>query len=780
MVTPNTLDSVISNIQNFSGKSTKLSETLNQSAELLDTGTASTAVSQISELISQQSNMSVGELKRTRKDLSSFKGAISASDKITDKDRGNIISLLENQDKVLAESTTLSKKAAEFVQTKIKDNSIDMTAVVSGALSESPALAMGAMFVGNKIKEAIQARRERKTEQAERMERIRQQEEIQEEEMSALRGVISNQETLEKMNMSQEEATQLAINAGKDYQEYVDELKNKLIVESKIAKQNQETAEEHEKAINSLRDKFGISAAETSPNIPSGGMDNVSSNTEESFDKIEEGLHEGTPYLKSILELMKFMTEENPSDIEERREKRRMDEKMLAAMKAKSNVSSVSKSKSGNEGSMLDTLGDIGGVVGLGGSALGVLGLMKNKIKSMFGFGAKSTDVNSKVNPTVKKSGFFRKMLSSGAKIKGGGIFGKGLALTSGLGLMAADKMSSVKNSVPTVMTTPPKTLTAPTSNLSNAPTVGRDPKTGRFTKLPQAIETPTNIPKVPNVPTTPKVGMFRKGVGMLARGASRAVAPIAAGLTMFEALKILRDDTMSKEDKITEGAGLVGGTGGAAAGAATGAMIGAIAGPIGMAIGGVLGGAGGFFGGDKLGRATAGMLTSNKENNTGDNLISVDTAVISVKKLDPVDADGLPTKVAPRPEASSMDNPNADNTLKMRQAEWDAMYSNSYSKNGDLLSEEQRRIKSNNITISNFKSDMNASYRRRGRANTLLKESALNSDVQTSESNGAKTNIVNAPTVSNVRSSSAIVVPHIRNVDNTIQNSINLLKGAW
>ena len=58
MVTPNTLDSVISNIQNFSGKSTKLSETLNQSAELLDTGTASTAVSQISELISQQSNMS--------------------------------------------------------------------------------------------------------------------------------------------------------------------------------------------------------------------------------------------------------------------------------------------------------------------------------------------------------------------------------------------------------------------------------------------------------------------------------------------------------------------------------------------------------------------------------------------------------------------------------------------------------------------------------------------------------------------------------------------------
>jgi hypothetical protein len=774
MVTPNTLDAVISNIQNFSGKSKKLSETLNQSAEMLDTGTASTAVSQISELISQQSNMSVGELKRTRKDLSSFKGAINASDKITDKDRGNIISLLENQDKVLSESTTLSKKAAEFVQTKIKDNSIDMTAVVSGALAESPALAMGAMFVGNKIKEAIQARRERKTEQAERMERIRQQEEIQEEEMTALRGVITNQETLEKMNMSQEEATQLAIDTGKDYQEYVDELKNKLIIESKIAKQNQETAEEHEKAINSLRDKFGITAAETSPNIPSGGMDNVSSNTEESFDKIEEGLHEGTPYLKSILELMKFMSEENPDDIEERREKRRMDEKMLAAMKAKSNVSSVSESKSGNEGSMLDTIGDIGGVVGLGGGALGIAGLMKNKIKSMFGFGPKSVNTNSRIKPKVSNPGFFSRVLKSGSNIKGGGILGKGLALTSGLGLMAADKMSSIRNSVPTVMTTPPKTLTAPTSNLSNAPTVGRDPRTGRFTKLPQAIETPTNIPKVPNVATTPKVGMFRKGAGMLARGASRAVAPIAVGLTMFEALKILRDDTMSKEDKITEGAGLVGGTGAAAAGVTAGAMIGAIGGPIGMAIGGLLGGALGYFGGDKLGRATAGMITKPSSVETNDE------GKIITKKIEPVVGNNIPENVPPRPEKSGRLSPAGATKLKQKQNEWDAMYSLSYDKNGEMLSQVRQRIMAQSANISDIKSDMNKQINRKGRANAILKENALNSETKPSESTGASANIVNAPSISNSRSTNAIVLQNIRNQNSTIQNSTNLLKGAW
>lgn len=109
-------------------------------------------------------------------------------------------------------------------------------------------------------------------------------------------------------------------------------------------------------------------------------------------------------------------------------------------------------------------------------------------------------------------------------------------------------------------------------------------------------------------------------------KGLVKGVPVIGPVLTAADAAMILTDDSLSKEEKMREGAGLAGGTAGAlaggkagaAGGAAVGAGIGAFffgAGAVpGAAIGGIIGGIGGsvagYFGGEYLGKEAYDAMT--------------------------------------------------------------------------------------------------------------------------------------------------------------------------
>ena len=77
MAQPASLDMVVSNLREFNGKYSKLSETLKITSERLDTGSAQAVLGELGDIIGESQNLSVGELKETRRDLRAIKDTIS-------------------------------------------------------------------------------------------------------------------------------------------------------------------------------------------------------------------------------------------------------------------------------------------------------------------------------------------------------------------------------------------------------------------------------------------------------------------------------------------------------------------------------------------------------------------------------------------------------------------------------------------------------------------------------------------------------------------------------
>lgn len=98
--------------------------------------------------------------------------------------------------------------------------------------------------------------------------------------------------------------------------------------------------------------------------------------------------------------------------------------------------------------------------------------------------------------------------------------------------------------------------------------------------------------------------------IAAVGKGAGRVLgAPLAVGLSAYEAYQVSQDDALSSEQKTTEYSKIGGKTVGALAGAKAGAVLGAIGGPVGSVIGGLLGGIGGFFLGEKGGEIVGDLI---------------------------------------------------------------------------------------------------------------------------------------------------------------------------
>ena len=98
--------------------------------------------------------------------------------------------------------------------------------------------------------------------------------------------------------------------------------------------------------------------------------------------------------------------------------------------------------------------------------------------------------------------------------------------------------------------------------------------------------------------------------IAAVGKGAGRVLgAPLAVGLSAYEAYQVAQDEALSSEQKTTEYSKIGGKTVGALAGAKAGAVLGAIGGPVGSVIGGLLGGIGGFFLGEKGGEIVGDLI---------------------------------------------------------------------------------------------------------------------------------------------------------------------------
>lgn len=98
--------------------------------------------------------------------------------------------------------------------------------------------------------------------------------------------------------------------------------------------------------------------------------------------------------------------------------------------------------------------------------------------------------------------------------------------------------------------------------------------------------------------------------IAAVGKGAGRVLgAPLAVGLSAYEAYQVAQDEALTSEQKTTEYSKIGGKTVGALAGAKAGAVLGAIGGPVGSVIGGLLGGIGGFFLGEKGGEIVGDLI---------------------------------------------------------------------------------------------------------------------------------------------------------------------------
>lgn len=98
--------------------------------------------------------------------------------------------------------------------------------------------------------------------------------------------------------------------------------------------------------------------------------------------------------------------------------------------------------------------------------------------------------------------------------------------------------------------------------------------------------------------------------IAAVGKGAGRVLgAPLAVGLSAYEAYQVSQDEALTSEQKTTEYSKIGGKTVGALAGAKAGAVLGAIGGPVGSVIGGLLGGIGGFFLGEKGGEIVGDLI---------------------------------------------------------------------------------------------------------------------------------------------------------------------------
>ena len=511
------LDNVIENLSSYNGGLNNLSGELEKLSGTLEGDTANVAFDEVSNLIKEQGKMSVKELKSSRSDLKSLKQKILDSDRISEKDRGNILSLLNNQENVVDQNATIMGRAKELIGKTISENSVDIASVASGVIADSPALMLATKFIGDKFNESREKKKQQRQEQIEREERITAAQQQQEQENSVLREQITNEQTLQKLNIERQEVVDKAKALGINEQDYIDRLKDQLIEQSKTEKLRRDNAEAEKKRIEELQEKFGIDVAQPEAEVTPVDSPVESSAPEKVEAKVEgvedggalhdltkEGLFENPPYLEQIRDLLKFMIDEQANSdlakIEADREAKRLAQRQLKEIERQgdllkeNNTITANQETGGGQGFMSDMFGDvIGGIAG----ALGIGGILGGAKKGIGG--------------ALKKTGGLFK--SGGSLLKRGGLLAGTAAVATG-GFLA-NKTKKILGNAPSAKVTAPN---APDAKLKPMDAPDLKPK----------VDAPVSSAKAPVMPDAPKVSASPKITSVPGESVAKKVATAA------------------------------------------------------------------------------------------------------------------------------------------------------------------------------------------------------------------------------------------------------------
>ena len=387
----------------------ELSASFSAATDQLQSAAARQALAEVADILGQQEGVSVKEFKETKKKIDLLDADLAQLEGATDQEKKALQEILRASQESIKQNTTFKKSIGDLATKTVESSISGIGGVITGALSGSPLLAFGASFVGDRIKQFRETRKANKAEEEERQRRIIEQRKIEEEEFSVLRTQISNEEAISRANITSEEVAAQALARGITEQEVIDEQKNAIIRQAKIAKETEDANKAREDEIESIRKSYGLDMSESPVSVPqpetsvSDDRENItipspsenvqSLSTEETsapseisqitatkLDEVKEQLGENSPYLEEVVNLLKFLqdTSDNPSplDLENQRENNR--ERKIEQDLEKTQIKLLEQIVE-NTGNLDEISGDGGGFLdgllgGIGGGLLDGVG----------------------------------------------------------------------------------------------------------------------------------------------------------------------------------------------------------------------------------------------------------------------------------------------------------------------------------------------------------------------------------------------------------------------
>ena len=409
----------------------ELAKSVKDASASLQSAGARQALTEISSIFEEQSGVSVKEFKQSRDKITALSTSLDEMDTVSNTERKILEDILKSSQASIKENANFKKSIGELTSNAVKSGLDGVGGMLTGALAQSPILALGASFLGDRVKQFRERRAAAKEEENQRIERIKQETEIEKKEFEILRTQISNEDAISRSNMDQQKIQEEARSRGVSEQTVIDEVKDNIIRTAKNEKLSNDAKKAELDAIEDLKNKYEIETEVSKPESPTENFnDNISTPETTETDTnalldIDEKLGPNQAYLEEIRDLLQWMKDNdgNPTslEIEEARELRRERKKTLEIEKAQLKAMQatgagglgISSGKAGgNEGSLLDTVGDIGGTVAaVGGLAAafkvfkkgGFRGLIK-AVPALMGLST-AMDVNTPDGLNAAKTG---------------------------------------------------------------------------------------------------------------------------------------------------------------------------------------------------------------------------------------------------------------------------------------------------------------------------------------------------------------------------------------
>ena len=353
------LDSVIGKITNATMPIGDLAKALEDVK--MESKAGEEANRQLKELIEKQSNMSAKERRASQKQLDDITKLIQNSSEIVDSDKIKFQTLIKMHDQRIKSDSSLMKDVGSQLTEKITENVTNIGAVVSGVVSDSPLLAMGVKFLGDSVVKGVRSFRafqkknkEEKELRSRQTELFREQERIDEEERRILREQLTEKDIQNKLNITEEDIQKKAEETNRSRESIVNEEKDKIIEQSKIAKQRKDNAAAEQKRIKELKDSVGLVTAieeekEREESIeeseisgePANAIPSSSTSTESEktiiVDRIESPVKVSSEDVQRVSVVERGASESTPEESEDQ-EERTSDDPVITAVESESIV----------------------------------------------------------------------------------------------------------------------------------------------------------------------------------------------------------------------------------------------------------------------------------------------------------------------------------------------------------------------------------------------------------------------------------------------------------